>query len=118
MKAVLNVIIPIVLIIIPILVKYYGAKISYYFEEKLRNENVTRVVSIAVNAVEQLNKQYNFTSKFDEAKKRAIEMLDERGIYINDNEIDNCIESVVSEFNKYKSKEKIPEIPKGAELSE
>ncbi len=78
-----------------------------------------RLIRIGVNAVEQLSKWLPIEDKFNEAKKRIIAMLNEKGIYISEDELDNSIESVVSEFNKYKSKKKIPEEDiEGAEVSD
>lgn len=101
------------------ILKVYFGKMAKTDNMYARNDTVDRIVRIGVNAVEQLNETFHFDSKLNEAKKRIIAMLNEKGIYISEDELDNSIESVVSEFNKYKSKEKIPEEDiEGAEVSD
>ena len=109
--------IPTLFAIVIAILKVYLGKMAKTDNMYARNDTVDRFVGKAVNAVEQLSKCQPIVSKYDEAKARILSMLEAKGIYIDDEELDNCIESAVFEFNKYKSKEKVPE-PEGAEVSD
>ena len=109
--------IPTLFAIVIAILKVHLGKMAKTDNMYARNDTVDRFVGKAVNAVEQLSKCQPIADKFNEAATRALSMLEEEGIYISEEELESCIESAVLEFNKYKSKEKVPE-PEGAEVSD
>ena len=109
--------IPTLFAIVIAILKVHLGKMAKTDNMYARNDTVDRFVGKAVNAVEQLSKCQPIADKFNEAATRTLSMLEEEGIYISEEELESCIESAVLEFNKYKSKEKVPE-PEGAEVSD
>lgn len=74
-------------------------KLTTYFKEKgvlSKFEAKKESVNIAVNAVEQIALNEDVPHKYNEAKRRAIELLRTQGIVISDRELDSLIEAAVS----------------------
>ncbi|RST96149.1 hypothetical protein CBF37_11215 [Vagococcus vulneris] len=75
-----------------------SAKATAYFKQKgmldlLKTKQDT--VKIAVNAAEQIYKVEDGQVRYDKAKKRAVQMLNEQLIPITDIELDSLIEAAV-----------------------
>lgn len=79
---------------------YIGARIKKIYEEKVNTETKEKVVTIAVNAVEQIYKELKGEEKLDKCLEAATEMLTEKGIVASELELRMLIESVVNGFNK------------------
>lgn len=87
------------LILITGAVSVVSAKVTQYFKEKgvlAKFEAKKESVNIAVNAVEQIALIENVPHKYNEAKRRAITLLQTQGIVISDAELDSLIEAAVS----------------------
>lgn len=75
------------------------AKTTRYFKEKgvlSKFESKKESVAIAVNAVEQIAKIEKVPDKYNEAKRRAIKLLQTQGIIISDSELNSLIEAAVN----------------------
>ncbi len=80
-------------------VSILSAKLTQYFKQKgmlAELESKKESVAIAVNAVEQIAKVEQLDSKYDEAKERAVTLLNEQGISISETELDSLIEAAVT----------------------
>jgi len=55
-------------------------------------------VRIIVNAMEQMFDEADGAVKFEEAKRQAVKFLNEKGIKVDDEELDTLIESAVRQL--------------------
>lgn len=90
--------------ILTALAAYIGKQIKKIYEEKVNTEIKEKVVTVAVNAVEQIYKELKGEEKLDKCLEAATEMLVEKGIVASELELRMLIESVVNGFNKGKEK--------------
>lgn len=81
------------------------AKITKYFKEKgilAKFEAKKTSVDIAVNAVEQIYYNEDGVVRYQNAKQRATDILNDQGIKITDDELNTLIEaSVMAMKNSY-----------------
>lgn len=83
------------------IVTFIGTKIKKIYEEYINDKTKKEIVKATVEYVEQVSSTLEKTSeeKFNQAKTKAIEWLNEKGINISDTELEILIESAVNAFN-------------------
>jgi hypothetical protein len=83
---------------------YLGTRIKKLYEKYVDDKTKKEIVKSTVEYVEQvcstLEVKKTSQEKFEQAKEKAIEWLNEKGISISDTEIEILIESAVNSFNK------------------
>ena len=97
-----NNIIEILATVITIVIGYVGIAVKNVYTKYVDTKTKKEIVDATVKYVEQISKSVNMSSnsKFNEAKAKAINWLNEKGIKITNDEINILIESTVNSFNK------------------
>jgi len=95
-------ILPILGTILTTVASYVGLKLKAVYEKKINTEQKKEIVNTVVKMVEQIAKSKGWTSeeKFAEAKKNALQWLNNIGIKVTDIELEALIESTVNSFTK------------------
>lgn len=62
------------------------------------------IVAVAVHFAEQAYRDLDGPEKLERAKDRAIAMLQEKGLPVNENEVDMLIEAIILQMNEEKKK--------------
>lgn len=78
---------------------YLAAKVKAYFDKKDKNETIEKIIKTAVQAGEQMYKDFHGEEKLNLVLEGASEMLAEKGINVSEFELKWMIESAVGEFN-------------------
>ena len=79
---------------------YIGTRLKKIYEEKVNNETAKIVVENAVRYVEQVYKDLHGKEKLEKAIEQVSQVLESKGITINDTEIYMLIESAVYGLNE------------------
>lgn len=79
---------------------YVGNAIKKYFDEKANTETKRKVVETTCRYVNQIFKDLDGPSKLEKAKENILIQLNEKGVPINDLELDVLIESTVNSFKE------------------
>ena len=95
---------PYIIGILGVLLTYLGRKLNLYLNERIDTEQwelIKDVIQGAVMFVEQISKQdvglYG-EKKFELAKQRALEVLNDKGLTVTDDELELLIEKFVLEM--------------------
>lgn len=101
MSEILKELTPYLLGIAGVLLTYLGRKLSLFLNEKISKEQwalIKDIVEGAVKFVEQVSKQditLKGEAKFELAKKKAIEVLNDEGLMVTETQLEILIESFV-----------------------
>lgn len=81
---------------------WLGVQIKNAYVKYIDTKTKKEIVKATVEYVEQISKSISISSenKFNKAKEKALEWLNEKGIKISDTELEILIESAVQAFNK------------------
>ena len=79
---------------------FVGAQIKNLYRRWVDDKTKEAVVRTCVKAVEQLYRDLGGPEKLERAKAGIRQMLEEKGIFISELEMEMLIESVVAEFNQ------------------
>lgn len=79
---------------------FVGNQIKNLYRRWVDDKTKEAVVRTCVKAVEQLYRDLGGPEKLERAKEGIRQMLEEKGIFISDLELEMLIESVVAEFNQ------------------
>lgn len=92
----------ILITILTAIISFIGMTIKNSYTKYINTKTKKEIVYATVQYVEQIckNKGINSKDKFDNAKKKILEWLREKGIKISDTELEIMIESAVSQLNK------------------
>lgn len=88
----------VVSIIVVAIAGIVGQKLRTYFDDKEIGEelfNKNYIVQIAVNAAEQVATHDETINKYEDAKRRALHMMNTNGLKVSDDELDSLIEDTV-----------------------
>ena len=77
-----------------------GTQIKNLYRRWVDDKTKEAVVRTCVKAVEQLYRDLGGPEKLEQAKVGIRQMLEEKGIFISELEMEMLIESVVAEFNQ------------------
>lgn len=98
--------IPALMTFITGLITWIASKIKEKYDEKIKNEEVRKIIKQVVQYVEQKYKDLDGSEKYALALEKAYEWLGQKGIEISEVELDTLIESSVYEFtNSLKGEE-------------
>lgn len=86
--------------ILTAVISFVGVRIKTLYKKIVDNNLKKQVVEDTVKYVEQLYKNLNGKEKLEIAKKNILELLKEKGIYINELELNVLIESVCNNIKK------------------
>ena len=78
---------------------YLALQFKNYLDSKKEDDAINKIVKTAVQAGEQMYKDYHGEEKLALVLKGASEMLAEKGITVSEFELKWLIESAVGEFN-------------------
>ena len=78
---------------------YIALQVKEYINSKKQDMVISNIVKTAVQAGEQMYKEYHGEDKLNLVLEGASEMLAEKGIEVSDFELRWLIESAVGEFN-------------------
>lgn len=84
---------------------WLGNAIKNKYNEKIDTEQKRKVVEDVVHFVEQISGHLNGKEKFELAKDKAINWLNDKNIKVNETEIEVLIESFVNQLTITKTKE-------------
>lgn len=92
----------IVVTVVTAIAGWIGVTIKNAYTKYIDTKTKKEIVKATVEYVEQIYKSVSATSeeKFNTAKDKALEWLNEKGIKISDTELEVLIESAVNSFNK------------------
>lgn len=93
------VIFPALFTIVTAVMSYLGVKAKQRLDASEMEKTKKEVVEMCVKATEQLFKNYTSSEKYNECVKAATDMLEKKGISINDLELKYLIEAAIAEFN-------------------
>ena len=79
---------------------FVGTQIKNLYRRWVDDKTKEAVVRTCVKAVEQLYRDLGGPEKLEQAKVGIRQMLEEKGIFISELEMEMLIESVVAEFNQ------------------
>ena len=79
---------------------FVGTQIKNLYRRWVDDKTKEAVVRTCVKAVEQLYRNLGGLEKLERAKAGIRQMLEEKGIFISELEMEMLIESVVAEFNQ------------------
>lgn len=79
---------------------YLALQLKNYISTKKENDTIEKIVKVAVQAGEQMYKDYHGEEKLNLVLEGTSEMLAEKGIQISEFELKWLIESAVGEFNE------------------
>lgn len=79
---------------------FVGTQIKNLYRRWVDDKTKEAVVRTCVKAVEQLYRDLGGPEKLERAKAGIRQMLEEKGIFISELEMEMLIESVVAEFNQ------------------
>ena len=79
---------------------FVGTQIKNLYRRWVDDKTKEAVVRTCVKAVEQLYRDLGGPEKLERAKTGIRQMLEEKGIFISELEMEMLIESVVAEFNQ------------------
>lgn len=100
MNEVINILMPTLITAIGAILSYLGVRIKKLYEEKVNTDEKRKVVNTCVKAVEQIYKDLHGEEKLNKAKENIIEILNNKGLTINELELDMMIEEVVNGLKK------------------
>lgn len=106
----LSIIIPALATLIATILTYFAAKIKSAYEGKVNAETAKKTVVDVVNFVEQVYKNIGGEEKKNLAIEKVVNILNEKGIKVNTEEVSMQIESAVYELNQ-KIKEDLEKAP-------
>lgn len=86
--------------ILTAIISFVGVRIKTLYKKIVDNNLKKQVVEDTVKYVEQLYKNLNGKEKLEIAKKNILELLKDKGIYINELELNVLIESVCNNIKK------------------
>lgn len=86
--------------ILTAVISFVGVRIKTLYKKIVDNNLKKQVVEDTVKYVEQLYKNLNGKEKLEIAKKNILELLKDKGIYINELELNVLIESVCNNIKK------------------
>ena len=92
--------IPAVITILGAVITWAGAKVKKVFEEKVKDEQVRKIVLDVVKYIERTAKEATNQEKFDTALTQASDWLEAKGIKISGTELKLLIEGAVNELPK------------------
>lgn len=75
-------------------------QVSDKYEIKAKLEANKTIVDASVKYTQQVFKDANGEEKFEEAKQKALALINEKGLTISDDELDTLIEASVANFKK------------------
>lgn len=85
-------------------ITFLGTKLKQTYDKYINDKTKKEVVKATVEYVEQicstLEVKKTSLEKFNQAKEKSIEWLNEKGISISETELEILIESAVNSFNK------------------
>lgn len=96
-----NYLIPALSLLVSALFTWLGVKAKSFInkqKEKLENEQIDNVIDKVVLYVEQTSKDLTSSEKFDKAMTSASSWLNEKGIKVNETQLEILIESAVNSF--------------------
>lgn len=79
---------------------WIGAKIKKHLDEKDNAEFTEKTVARVVKAVEQMYSGLKGSEKYEKALTNISQILEKKGIFLTELELQVMIESAVAEFNK------------------
>ena len=83
---------------------YVGVQIKAAYQKYVNDKTKKEIVGATVKYVEQICKSLDVKKtsqeKFEDAKNKSLEWLNEKGIKISDTELEILIESAVNSFNE------------------
>ena len=86
------------------IITFLGTKVKQTYDKYVNDKTKKEVVEATVKYVEQicstLEVKKTSLEKFNQAKEKSIEWLNEKGISISETELEILIESAVNSFNK------------------
>lgn len=86
--------------IITAVASYIGVQIKNAYTKYVDTKTKKEIVKSTVEYVEQVSTTLKSEEKFAQAKAKAVEWLNSKGISISDTEIEILIESAVNALNK------------------
>ncbi len=86
--------------ILTAIISFVGVRFKTLYGKIVDNNLKKQVVEDTVKYVEQLYKNLNGKEKLEIAKKNILELLKDKGIYINELELNVLIESVCNNIKK------------------
>ena len=92
--------IPAVITVLGAFITWAGAKIKKAFEEKVKDEQVRKIVLDVVKYIERTAKDLTNSEKFSQALEKSAEWLSSKGIEVNITELALLIEASVNELPK------------------
>jgi hypothetical protein len=78
---------------------FLGAQVKRLYTRYVNDKTKKDAVETCVKAVEQLCKDLHGAEKFAEAKRRAVALLESKGVTVDETELELLIESAVQGFN-------------------
>ena len=92
-------VLPVLAAAVTALAGFLGTQIKALYQRWVDDKTKEAVVRTCVKAVEQLYHNLGGPEKLEKAREGIRQMLEEKGIFISQLEMDLLIESVVAEFN-------------------
>ena len=93
-------VLPVLAAALTALAGFVGTQIKNLYRRWVDDKTKEAVVRTCVKAVEQLYRDLGGPEKLERAKAGIRQMLEEKGIFISELEMEMLIESVVAEFNQ------------------
>ena len=93
-------VLPVLAAALTALAGFVGTQIKNLYRRWVDDKTKEAVVRTCVKAVEQLYRDLGGPEKLERAKVGIRQMLEEKGIFISELEMEMLIESVVAEFNQ------------------
>lgn len=91
----LNNLLPILATAIGGLIAYFGNQIKKRYDEKYKNDTIDKVISSTVEYIEQTLKSEDGKAKLEKATEISLQRLNEKGIDIDEIELNIIIEAFV-----------------------
>ena len=92
-------VLPVLAAMLTALAGFLGTQIKALYQRWVDDKTKEAVVRTCVKAVEQLYHDLGGPEKLEKAREGIRQMLEEKGVFISQLEMDLLIESVVAEFN-------------------
>lgn len=96
----------IIMSIVSIVLMIVSTHVARKYNKLEKNKLIYNIITICVNAVEQVYNNCDGKEKYNECVKLVNQMLTKRGLKVTEAEIKILIESIVNTFNVEKQQEK------------
>lgn len=96
---IIQILLPVLATLITSVFTYVGIRVKNIYQERVQSDMNKQIVNDVVKFVEQVYTDIHGTEKLQKAVERASSLLEEKGVYLTDTEINTLIESAVYGLN-------------------